>query len=107
MSRAVKDLTGFRSGKLTATKFLGINAKDGYALWLCRCVCNQTRVVSSRMLCSRRTRSCGCTADAIKEKRAARRAKWMEERRGGNSEEDTKLLTQLLRNFRPSQGPGV
>lgn len=53
------DLTGQRFGRLTVVQRAGINNR-GHALWLCRCVCGNTTIVSSLSLRRGATQSCGC-----------------------------------------------
>ena len=49
-----EDLTGWRSGKLEVIKYAG-NKK-----WLCHCDCGNYKVIRSRTLKDRGTKSCGC-----------------------------------------------
>ena len=53
------DCKGKRFGKLTAVKFMGTD-KHRNALWLCKCACGNTKVISRNSLKSGCTRSCGC-----------------------------------------------
>lgn len=54
----IVDITGERFGRLVALKRVG---SDGHsALWLCRCDCGNTKVVTLPHLRSGQTRSCGC-----------------------------------------------
>lgn len=57
MSKLI-DLTGQRFGRLTVVKKDGV-AKSGHALWLCKCDCGNTKVISSNQL-RVGTLSCGC-----------------------------------------------
>lgn len=52
-----KDMSGFRTGKLTVMARAG--SKDALALWLCKCECGKTAVVSGELL-RRGQLSCGC-----------------------------------------------
>ena len=52
------DLTGQKFGRLTVLAKEGV-ANSGHALWLCKCDCGSTKVVSSNQLRSG-TQSCGC-----------------------------------------------
>lgn len=52
------DLTGQKRGRLTVIERSG-TAASGHALWLCKCDCGNTYVVSSNQLGSG-TKSCGC-----------------------------------------------
>lgn len=57
MGTRAKELSGKIFGKLTVIKRVG--TKQGYALWLCQCVCgNKTEVTTGNL---RKTRSCGCS----------------------------------------------
>ena len=57
--RRVKDITGRVVGRLTVTKYAGLN-HIGKAQWLCRCACGTEKVLPSHGLCNGSTRSCGC-----------------------------------------------
>lgn len=57
--RKIRDISGLRFGRLTALSFHG-QAKNGYALWLCKCDCGTTKVLRSCKLLEGTTRSCGC-----------------------------------------------
>jgi hypothetical protein len=62
----IVDITGRRSGRLTATKFHRIETTaTGYIrqLWLCKCACGNTRIVSNTRLLSGGIRSCKQCAD--------------------------------------------
>ena len=52
------NLTGQRFERLTVIARHGI-ASSGHALWLCKCDCGNTKIISSNQLHSG-TRSCGC-----------------------------------------------
>ena len=54
-----KDITGQRFGMLTVMKRAGTN-KHRKALWICKCDCGRTTVVSSVDLVTGNTKSCGC-----------------------------------------------
>lgn len=54
----VVDITGTRFGRLVALKRVG---SDGHsALWLCKCDCGNTKIVTLPHLRQGLTRSCGC-----------------------------------------------
>ncbi len=57
MSKLI-DLTGKRFGRLFVIARNG-TAQSGHALWICKCECGNTRVISSNQLISG-TQSCGC-----------------------------------------------
>ena len=50
-----KDITGLRSGRLVAARYLG------NSVWNCDCDCGGTKNVSTTSLQRRSTTSCGCT----------------------------------------------
>lgn len=52
------DLTGRQFGKLTAVKRVG--SKNNIPLWECKCECGNTCFVTSKLLRSGGTTSCGC-----------------------------------------------
>lgn len=53
------DLTGKRSGRLTAIRIVGLD-KRGLRLWECQCDCGQLCIVKAPYFNSGRKRSCGC-----------------------------------------------
>lgn len=57
----IHDITGQRFGRLTVIKYVGIG-KHGYATWLCKCDCGNTKIVSGHCLRRGNTHSCGCLA---------------------------------------------
>jgi len=59
MGRIRKDEVGNKYGKLTVTKFNGVN-KIGLALWQCHCDCGKDSIVIGCSLRSGQTKSCGC-----------------------------------------------
>lgn len=61
MSRAFRDLTGQRFGKLMAMRKDGISDR-GYANWVCRCDCGKTVIVDSRSLTKEQKKDCGCSS---------------------------------------------
>lgn len=56
----VKDLTGYRFGKLLVKGKSGNKAKDGNPLWLCQCDCGKEIETTKRKLITGGMRSCGC-----------------------------------------------
>ena len=56
--RKAEDLTGLRFGNLTALS--RVSSENGRTKWLCRCLCGNQVVVSSRDLKVGHTKSCGC-----------------------------------------------
>lgn len=57
------DISGLRSGKLTAVKKVGYGIdKDGkrYALWLCKCDCGGEKIAKQHTLVTNKIKSCGC-----------------------------------------------
>lgn len=54
-----KDITGVRSGRLVAKKYVG---KDKYnnALWLCQCDCGRETIAKGAAIRSGEKKSCGC-----------------------------------------------
>lgn len=59
MKEIYKDITGQKSGRLTAIKRVGSN-KNGNSIWLCECDCGNKTKVRLPDLTSNRTKSCGC-----------------------------------------------
>lgn len=60
----IRDLTGFRSGRLVVVKQLPSKKN---ALWLCLCVCGKETTALGYNLSSGHTKSCGCLrTDTIK-----------------------------------------
>lgn len=59
-TRAPKDISGQRFGKLTAISFVGYQSRILGAKWLCKCDCGKSVVVLNRSLKSGNTKSCGC-----------------------------------------------
>lgn len=56
-----RDITGLRSGKLTALKFHGKSPAPYFAsLWLCQCDCGRQSVVTLHDLNRQKIKSCGC-----------------------------------------------
>ena len=58
MSRGI-DITNITFGDLTAIKRVG-SSPDKQALWLCQCVCGNTRIVKCKQLRSGQITHCGC-----------------------------------------------
>lgn len=55
----IRDLTGFRSGRLVAKKIVDIKDKKG-VFWECDCDCGGISVVVSGNISNKTTQSCGC-----------------------------------------------
>ena len=55
----IKDLTGRRFGKLTVIEYKGSNKGTG-SLWLCKCDCENEKIITSRNLLNGTCKSCGC-----------------------------------------------
>lgn len=58
-NHAFQDLVGGRFTMLSVEAFAGIN-DDRRALWLCRCDCGNSKIVSGKDLKRGHTKSCGC-----------------------------------------------
>lgn len=54
----IKDITGNRSGKLTAIKYVGTVKHK--AMWLCKCDCGNETVVNGASFTFGKVQSCGC-----------------------------------------------
>ncbi|MBN4074430.1 MAG: AP2 domain-containing protein [Alkaliphilus sp.] len=63
----IKDITGQRFGKLTATKRTG-QKKNNSQVWECKCDCGNICEVSSGALKSGKTNSCGCLLNESRSK---------------------------------------
>lgn len=57
----MQDLTGKKFDRLTVIERKG-RTKENRALWLCKCECGKTKLVSTKDLTTHRVRSCGCLA---------------------------------------------
>lgn len=66
--RNVKSLIGCTFGRLTVTRFIGLNQKH-CALWECLCQCGKPCTVSGISLRKGNTKSCGCLARELSSKR--------------------------------------
>lgn len=65
----VIDISGKKYGRLTVIQRNG-KAKNGNALWLCKCDCGKTTTVDSYNLRSGHVKSCGCLAkEQVKKRR--------------------------------------
>jgi hypothetical protein len=73
----VADITGRRSGRLTAKQFVRIDTstRHMHQLWLCKCTCGNTRIVSNIALLSGNIRSCESCANRDRE-RGLKRQYW-------------------------------
>lgn len=54
----IRDLTGRKFGKLTVTSFNSLN--NHRVFWNCICDCNNSTIISSGNLLTKKTKSCGC-----------------------------------------------
>ncbi len=52
-------MTGYVSGKLTAVRRLRESRREVF-LWVCRCECGKTKLVSVADLHQKKVKSCGC-----------------------------------------------
>lgn len=52
------DMLGLQFGRLTVQQFA--HTANGRAMWLCRCDCGESTLVSGKVLRSGHTQSCGC-----------------------------------------------
>jgi hypothetical protein len=59
VGRKVIDIKNKRFGRLLVVKFIGTNKNRG-ALWLCKCDCGNTKIISRGSLQSGKAKSCGC-----------------------------------------------
>lgn len=76
MSRRIRDISGFRNGRLVAVECVGRN-HEGRAMWLCRCDCGNDRVVqSNNLLRPAGTKSCGCLRVDASAKRVTQSGAW-------------------------------
>ena len=53
------EMTGKKIGRLTVINRVD-NAKDGTAMWRCKCICGKETVVSGKNLRNGHIKSCGC-----------------------------------------------
>ena len=58
--RRYKNIIGEQFDRLTVIDITDETAKDGSAIWLCKCICGNTVKVSTKRLRNQNTRSCGC-----------------------------------------------
>lgn len=75
--RPAKDITGMKSGLLTAISPAG-RSPAGNALWLCRCDCGNTKIVGMGNLRPGAVQSCGCLRSVAAAARAKRDGPWNE-----------------------------
>ncbi len=72
----MRDLTGHRNGRLTATKVVARNA-EGRAMWLCKCDCGGEKVVQANNLTRQSgTKSCGCLRREANAKKIKEFGQW-------------------------------
>lgn len=63
------DLTGQTFGRFTVLE-RAHNSKDGHAMWLCRCICGNERIILGKCLRNGHTQSCGCLNRDINSERS-------------------------------------
>lgn len=63
----IRDITGKKFGRLTVLRQEGID-KWGKRIWLCKCVCGNTKIVRTEALTSGDTKSCGCLLHETRQK---------------------------------------
>lgn len=86
-------------GRLTVVSFAGRRAESGNrfsATWKCLCVCGNFVIISTRVLNSGRSRSCGCLHN---EQLVARSKKHGDAKRGNRSSEYTAWLRMKSRCY--------
>lgn len=78
--RSPKDITGKKSGLLTAVSPAGRTkgAHGGHARWHCKCECGNTKIVAMGNLRVGGVQSCGCLRSAAAAARAKRDGPWNE-----------------------------
>lgn len=75
-SRSVRDITGFRNGRLVAVECVGRNY-EGRAMWRCICDCgNQKIAQSNNILRPKGTNSCGCLRTEANAKKRQENGIW-------------------------------
>lgn len=74
-----RNLEGRTFGRLTAKTPTDKRGNTGDVVWLCECSCGNTKLVSSKLLLSKSTKSCGClgvyTIDPLREVKRCSRCK--------------------------------
>lgn len=72
MGRIIEENAGSRYGRLTVIENAGVSKSrwGNHALWLCRCDCGNTSIVSGKKLRNGHTKSCGCLNREITKERA-------------------------------------
>lgn len=63
MPKRAQDITGFRSGFLTAISYAGSDGKK--SLWTVRCDCGKTIIMPASELKKGKQKSCGCMRNAL------------------------------------------
>ena len=69
--RTFADITGQKSGRLTAVWPIGRN-QGGHLVWLCFCDCGSFRPIIGEHFRDRHTQSCGCLRREISARRSTR-----------------------------------
>ena|ERR1700676_3275526 len=75
--RKPKDITGKKSGLLTAVSLSG-QTKRGDALWFCKCDCGNTKTVMAANLKPGGVQSCGCLRSIAADARIKKGGVWNE-----------------------------
>ena len=70
----MKDLTGKKYNKLTIIKFAG--KINGHNTWLCQCDCGNFKILSTNVLKTGHTKSCGCVHKEQLLKRNTKHGLW-------------------------------
>lgn len=75
-SGLMRDLRGYRNGRLVAVEVIGKNA-EGRAMWLCACDCGAKKVVQANNLTrDNGTKSCGCLRREANARKRQREGVW-------------------------------
>lgn len=73
MARQIRNMLGYKSGKLTVIKLTNERAKNKSVIWECVCECGNRILVSRETLIKKRKLSCGCSWPLKKGEGAFRR----------------------------------
>lgn len=114
----LKDLTGKRFGRLTVIERDNKDAKDGCAKWICSCDCGKETSVSSHLLISGATQSCGCKRDenrikALKTKEFREKIakitkdKWPDSAKAIGMQDNTNISILKCKKAMPSNPTGI
>jgi len=72
MPRPTPDFTGMKFGKLTALYRIKTEKTTGrgkHAMWMCKCDCGNTKIISSTRLAHGKTDNCGCMDSKCRNKK--------------------------------------